>query len=385
MTVLFHESESLGAGISVLRVADRLVELGWSAAGWFPENGPLVSESALTFSEHTARFKPIAFSLQGWRKDPGPLARMGRTPGYLGALRSWLRATRPDVVHANSLLVLPEATVARRLGLPVVMQVHEIPQQTPKRAWALRWAAAVSDVLVGVSEPVSAMLREQAGETPVLTVHNGVPLPAVPVRPETDEIVVGSVGYVSRTKGTDVFVRAAELVLRERPGTRFEHAGASRLWGDDSFDGAVAALASSARLQASFTWLGRTDVPKALARWQLFVLASRQEAFPLSTLEAMAAGLPVIATNVGGLPEQIEHLETGVLVPPESPSALAEWIVRLGDDPVLRERLGDAARRRVERSFTLDAQATGLAAAYELALARRRSRPGLRRRSRVVS
>jgi glycosyltransferase involved in cell wall biosynthesis len=119
-------------------------------------------------------------------------------------------------------------------------------------------------------------------------------------------------------------------------------------------------------------------VPDALARWEIFVLPSRREAFPLSTLEAMAAGLPVIATDVGGLAEQIAHLRTGVLVPPERPEEIAEWIVRLHDDPELRTLLGEAARAHVRASFTLAAQAEGLNEAYEAALRRRDSRPSRR-------
>jgi glycosyltransferase involved in cell wall biosynthesis len=91
----------------------------------------------------------------------------------------------------------------------------------------------------------------------------------------------------------------------------------------------------------------------------------------------MAAGLPVIVTNVGGLSEQITHLETGVLVPPESPEAIAEWIVRLHDDPSLRARFGEAARKRVRESFTLARQAEGLHAAYEAALRRHAGRRSL--------
>jgi glycosyltransferase involved in cell wall biosynthesis len=110
----------------------------------------------------------------------------------------------------------------------------------------------------------------------------------------------------------------------------------------------------------------------------VFVLASRAEGFPLSTLEAMAAGLPVIATAIGGVPEQLRHLETGILVAPEEPAEIADWIVRLHDDATFRARLGDAARAHVLGSFTLAAQAEGLDRAYDLAVrrawARRRRR-----------
>jgi glycosyltransferase involved in cell wall biosynthesis len=116
--------------------------------------------------------------------------------------------------------------------------------------------------------------------------------------------------------------------------------------------------------------LGHRPAQDALARWSLFVLSSRQEGFPLGTLEAMAVGLPVIATEVGGVPEQILHLDSGVLVPAEDASALAEWIVRLHDDNALRRALAIGGKRRVRTRFTVEAQARALDEAYRLALER---------------
>jgi glycosyltransferase involved in cell wall biosynthesis len=373
LCILFHESEILGAGLSVVRTLGKLRSDGWRISGWFPGWGPLVDEAQPTLASTGLHEKPIAFSLGGWRREPGIAERLRRTPSYLSAFARWLAAEAPDVVHANSLLMLPEATIARARGVPVVTQVHELPRLGRKRSLSIRWAAAVADVLVGVSAPVSSMLREHAGRTPVLTVHNGVPV-ADRAHPAGDGFVVGTIGHVARTKGTDVFLEAARLAGAARPALRFEHVGPARLWGDDDYDDRVEALADSPDLRASLRMLGRRPAADALARWSVFVLASRQEAFPLSTLEAMAAGVPVVATAVGGIPEQIEHLETGVLVAPESASELSDWIVRLHDDQELRSRLGAAGRERVREAFPLEVQAEGLEHAYEEAISRGRRR-----------
>jgi glycosyltransferase involved in cell wall biosynthesis len=365
--VLFHESEILGAGVSVLRAVDCLRRRGWTISGWFPGPGPLVGESATVLERGGWAPTPIAFSLRGWRRKPGIAHRLRRTPGYLGVFRKWLEETAPDVVHVNSLLMLPEATIARRLGLPIVVQVHEFPSPGPKRDLTLRWAATIADVLIGVSRPVTRMLAEHAGRTPVLMVHSGVP--SADVRPpRTGKFVIGSIGHVSRTKGTDVFLEAAALTLRRRPELRFEYAGPTHPWGDEEFEDDIQRRAESGDLQDSLMMLGYQPSRDVLRRWSLFVLASRQEGFPLSTLEAMSGGTPVIATNVGGIPEQIIHLESGVLVPPEDPPALAEWIERLYADDDLRARLATAGRSRVESLFPLEAQAEGLVVAYEHAL-----------------
>jgi glycosyltransferase involved in cell wall biosynthesis len=92
----------------------------------------------------------------------------------------------------------------------------------------------------------------------------------------------------------------------------------------------------------------------------------------------MAAGLPVVASAVGGLPEQVEHLETGVLVPPERPDLLADWIVRLADDADLRARLGAAAAARVRERFDRGRQADELHTAYLAALNLRYAPPPVR-------
>jgi glycosyl transferase family 4 len=177
LLVVFHESEALGAGRSVLNALEPLRGFGWTATGWFPGEGPLVEEAAALMPEQAGCWKPLRYSVRGWRADPGSVARLRGTPGYLRAFRQTLLRTRPHVVHANTLRTLPEAMVARSLGLPVVMHVHELPPPGPKGALVIRSAARAADVFVAVSEAVAALVRAHAGRTPVLVAHNGVPRP----------------------------------------------------------------------------------------------------------------------------------------------------------------------------------------------------------------
>jgi glycosyltransferase involved in cell wall biosynthesis len=282
------------------------------------------------------------------------------------------------VVHANTLLSLPELCVARWCGLPVVLHVHELPPETRKRAAALRLASHATDVMVGVSDAVSTMLRLHTRGTPIVTAHNGVPLGAPRRAPGNRPFTVGTIGTVSRLKGTDVFLRAAALAAERRPGLRFEHAGQDDQHRDAGLDEELARLLTSPSLRGLATMLGRAPAAEVLPRWDLFVLPSRMDAFPLATLEAMAAGVPVIASRVGGVPEQITNLEQGVLVPPGDAETLADWIVRLHDDEALRARLAEAARRRVREELTVERQAERLHHAYLLALNRRFGPPPVR-------
>ena len=95
----------------------------------------------------------------------------------------------------------------------------------------------------------------------------------------------------------------------------------------------------------------RDDVPALLAEAGIFVLSSRSECLPMSVIEAMAAGLPVVATAVGGIPELVEHERTGILVPPGDARALAAALSRLAGDAGLRQRMGEAGRARAEEHF----------------------------------
>jgi glycosyltransferase involved in cell wall biosynthesis len=371
LLVVFHESEALGAGRSVLQALDHLGRYGWTPSGWFPGDGPLLEEAAGSIPTRAYLRKPIRYSLRGWRAEPGVVARLRETPAYLRGFRQMLLHARPHVVHANTLRTLPEARVARKLGLPVVVHVHELPPPGAKRTFTLRTAAKTADVLVVVSEAVARVVRPHAGDTPILVAYNGVE--AFPARGAgTKSSTVGTIGTVCRTKGTDVFLEAAALARERRPELRFEHIGQTGLDDDVEFERRVEALAGSVSM------LGRRPAAEGLDRWELFVLASRQDAFPLASLEAMAAGVPVIASDVGGLPEQIVHLESGVLVEPGNPSALADWVVRLHDDPQLRERLGEEAAKRVREHFTIEGQAAVLHKSYLAALNLRHGPPPVR-------
>jgi glycosyltransferase involved in cell wall biosynthesis len=376
--VLFHESDLLGAGKSVLNVAGPLGEYGWTLSGWVPGPGPLADLATERLAAVACASRPLAVSLRGWRDHPGVAARLAATPRYLSSLRAALPRLRPHVVHANTLRTIPEALVARRLGLPVVLHVHELPPPSAKRAAALRLAARIADVLVCVSEAVSEIVRPHAGRKPVLVAYNGVEAGETQSVPGARQFTVGTVGTVSRLKGTDVFFRAAELVAERRPGLRFEHAGQGGLHRDAGLDSELTGLLGSIRMGGAAEMLGRAEASTVLPRWDLFVLPSRMDAFPLATLEAMAAGVPVIASRVGGIPEQITHLEHGVLVRPGDAEELADWIVRLHDDAALRGQLAAAASQRVRGVFSVERQAAQLHLAYLLALNRRFGPPSVR-------
>jgi glycosyltransferase involved in cell wall biosynthesis len=109
----------------------------------------------------------------------------------------------------------------------------------------------------------------------------------------------------------------------------------------------------------------RRDVAVLLSRAQIFVLSTHYEGLPISILEAMRAGLPVIATSVSGIPEVVEDGQTGLLVPHNNSQALAQALRTLIESPQLRQRLGDAGRRRFLQEFSVERMITATRTVYD--------------------
>lgn len=167
--------------------------------------------------------------------------------------------------------------------------------------------------------------------------------------------LLGVVGSVVPRKGLIYLVRALPAILAAVPNAHLLVVG-----GKEQSDYAVDARATAEQLGVAghMTWTGhRTDVQDIMAALDLFVLPSQEESFPLAILEAMAAGLPVVATTVGGIPECVVPGETGILVPPARSEPLAAAIVDVLRDPVCARRFGEAGRRRVRERFSAQSQA----------------------------
>ena len=160
--------------------------------------------------------------------------------------------------------------------------------------------------------------------------------------------LVGTVGHLERSKGQQDLIEAAALLARELPDVFFALVGEGA--GRAEFARQAASLGIAERV--IFTGF-RADVPAVLADFDLFVMPSHAEGLCTAAVEAMAAGLPVIATAAGGLVEVVADGETGLLVPPRNPEALANAIRRLLTDESLRRRMGAAARARAFDHFAV--------------------------------
>ncbi len=278
-----------------------------------------------------------------------------------------LRAWRPHVLHThNPGPHLFGALAARPAGVPVLVHTKH-GRNHPDRFRSVvvnRLAGRMSRCIVAVSEATAEVARrvERVPESKLRVIHNGIDLAAFPVQPPTAALTPPRVIHVARLqriKDQPTLLRAARLVADTEPGFRLD------IVGDGPAGAELHALARDLKLNGHVHFLGhRNDVSPLLSSASAFVLSSRSEGVPMTLLEAMATGLPAVVTDVGGNREVVVPGETGLLVPPGSPQALADALLALWQDPERARRMGAAGRRRVEEEFDMRQVAARYEALY---------------------
>jgi glycosyltransferase involved in cell wall biosynthesis len=368
VAVAFHEPVLGGSAIGFLRVLPLLEAHGCRFTFWTAGDGQLRDELERRGYPVTGESRPLRYSRASLREPPGAIARLSQTPGYLRRFRQWVRRESPTLVHANTLIMIPEALAARTSGVPVFMYVHEILPRGIKGAVAARLIRAGSNGVLVASATSLASLRRQHVRAEM--VSYGIELPDPPTRTKpSGPLVVGALGNVSRRKGTDVFVSAVELVRSERPDIEFRLIGPCPDGPDRGWAERVVARARELGVK-----YGVTQDPFAeLSEWDMLVLPTRREPFGLVLIEAMGMRLPVVATRIDG-PREVVTEETGVLVDVDDARALADAILELAADPERRERMGACGRARVASTYSLERQAEGVLRAYRETAARARTR-----------
>jgi glycosyltransferase involved in cell wall biosynthesis len=290
----------------------------------------------------------------------------------LRALSRILHARPADVVYVfGRFRTIPWALVARRAGARCVVAAERSAANRGSDGWARRLDRRVVDGYVANSQAGAARVRAVVGRDgpPVFVVPNGVAPPEGPERiaPPADPPVLLCVGSISENKGQDVLLEAVRRLRVRWPGLR------ATLVGRDHTGGRFFRDAAARGLDGTYAAVGfAADVRPHLERATLLVLPTRhREGMPTALLEAMRAGVPVVASRVGGVAEVVEDGRTGVLVPPGDAEALAEAIRRLFDDEAERRRLASAARRYVARHHGVEAMRDGHLDAFSQVLERK--------------
>jgi glycosyltransferase involved in cell wall biosynthesis len=182
-------------------------------------------------------------------------------------------------------------------------------------------------------------------------------------------VLIGTLANLNADKGLEDLIDAASI-LGSRQRVTFEVYGSTHATQVDY--ARELAVRASGSIGRNFGFCGETDdVPQVMSTFDIFAISSIREGTTTTAIEAMAAGLPVVSTNVGGIPEVVDDGQTGLLVEPHDPGQLARAIERLVEDRELRLRLGRSGRARAEREFGLDRTIAAFRRAYGIAIDRR--------------
>jgi glycosyltransferase involved in cell wall biosynthesis len=259
----------------------------------------------------------------------------------------WCRANQIAVLQTcelySNIFGLPGGALA---SVPVRIGSRRGMGGTRAQQRVQRIAYNAAHRVVANSEAAASRLRlEGLPNHKIGVIYNGVDLSAFPGRSDPTHLRrIAMVACLRAGKRIDVLIAAAPHVLARHPAAEF--------WivGDGPCREQLVALAKQAGVLERFRFMGhRDDVPTLLSKADVFVLPSRSEAFPNSVIEAMAAGLPVVATAVGGIPELVADGLTGRLVPAGDAMKLARALIDLLDEPARAAELGHAGRARVEQ------------------------------------
>jgi len=209
---------------------------------------------------------------------------------------------------------------------------------------------------------ISSWQNEKNLDKKAILIHNGIVITKFKteksikkrfLEPDDGKVKIGLLGRITYVKGQDTFIKAAALILEKYSHVHFYIIGDDKDPASQDYIELIKSLVTDLNIKNSITFTGYLPQSwKFLPELDISVVPSRKEPFGRVTIESMACAKPVIATNVGGAMDIVTP-ETGILIPPDNPSALANSIIKFLESPKLRSRMGKAGRKRVEEYFTI--------------------------------
>lgn len=300
-----------------------------------------------------------------------PFTRAGSAVRFMRDLRRW----RSDIVHTHLVHADVYGAFAAGRATLVSTKHNDDPFRSGKGRYLERLLTRRAALVLCITEALARFNRDVVGlpAKKLRTVHYGLDSPPEPwgppggpeLSPETPVLV--AVCRLVRQKGVDVAVEALSLVRERHPAAHLVVLGEGPLRCE------LTELAARREIADAVSFPGRVgDVAWWLRRADVVVHPARWEGFGLALLEAMLCERPVVATEVSSIPEIVLDRETGLLVPPDDPTALAEAVTALLDDPAQAAGLGEAGRTRARAEFSVARMAERTAAVYEEVLSPRR-------------
>ena len=356
----------LGARISLLRLLERLDKTRFTPYVITPRKGPICGE----LDKLGISWKPIRFG--NWRK----VKHWPRIPVAIYNIVELCREISTSLIHSNEFWSFPYAHLAaERLGIPAIchFRCSRTPDQLPPgklRKYFLHKA----DHLIAISNYQKQYFTELPElQKKISIVPNGVEIKSFQIEPDKNlrrtlgipdsGKVIGFIGLISPHKGIEDFLYAGREILKKTGNVFFLIAGPAV---SDTYSTKIDDIVEMYNMTDHVFRLGfRSDIPQIMKLLDLLAVPSRQEAFGRIIIEAMATGIPVVATTVGGIPEIINSMDIGRLVPPETPDELAKILLELIDDDSLRNHLSGHALDRISTVYSLENHIASIQKIYD--------------------
>lgn len=285
-------------------------------------------------------------------------------------VKKLVHSLQPDIVHALHLTsygFLAALADAHPLVISVWgTDVLEAPNLTPFHRWLTRYALSHADVITATGLHLATATTPFAPrDVPITVVPYGVDLKAFKPkkRRPRKKVVIGAVSRLSVEKGVEHLVEAFAL-LRHRYGARVE----LQIAGDGPEEASLRALSKKLGVEDGIDfrgWVEHDALPEFLQGLDIFALPSTYEGFGVAAVEASAMALPVVATNVHGIPDVVMDGQTGLLVPPKDPEAMAAALGKLVEDVDMRHTLGEAGREFVASQYDWQQNTAQMDTIYE--------------------
>jgi glycosyltransferase involved in cell wall biosynthesis len=375
-----HNSADIyGASRSLLRLLARVKERGYGPVVLLPEEGPLRARLEALGAEVVVDPGLTIITRSAFRSSA--LWKLLLTfPASVARVRRLIVRQKINLVHTNTGVILSPALAAKLAGVPHLWHVRDSFLEF-RSLWKFyrHYITALSLRVLCVSQAIAGQFP---GAPNVVVIHNGLPLEEFDVNIAElrrqfraahrlgDELVVGCVGRIKLVrKGQEVLVQAAAWLKQRGLRAKYLIVGTPSP-GNEEHGQRLRQAIQALGLEEDVVFTGElADVRPAYAAMDVFVLPSAQpEPFGGVVLEAMAMGVPVIATALGGSLDQVEDGRTGFLVPPSDATALGEKLALLLQDEERRTALGRAGRQRLANCFTLEQMFDKIESVYHEAL-----------------
>ncbi|MFB0560370.1 MAG: glycosyltransferase family 4 protein [Candidatus Lokiarchaeia archaeon] len=334
-------------------------------AGALKKENEICFITAEKISDSSLRTIPIPYS----KFIPKRLIMLGHSvlDNLLAAgLKKILRYDPPDLLHVQNAIMLPAVVIAsKKFGIPTVFTLRDTPQLSPEYAEELPlgvswWMSRRANTILEYCKEVDSMIaisnyirREfvKAGvpKNKITTIYNLPPSWQFMETPKSSRVTLLSLGRIRKVKGFEVLVKAVFLAIKRVKNIRVIIAGRGPYFRD------LRRLVKNLKLDEYIKIISAVPYEKVRELYFnsdiVLLLSTFPEPFCRLSLEAMAAGKPLIATKTGGTTEAVEHGVNGLLVPPNDPEKTAEVIIKLVEDEALRKRMGIAGRKILEEKF----------------------------------